>query len=169
MLSLAIDTGCDVNIINQAGKDIIENFCSDEFFEITLSHIDKFQKRTLHIVFCNYQTAFFLFDLYELGFSIQLNKNHVIINSYIEDYKDILLMLNYVSYIHDVKFYNDKRIPLYKGINKDIVKGMIRNVFLVGLTKTEGDKNHKELVAYKTRREQKEFSKVLKAAEVNLP
>lgn len=163
VLSLAIDTGCDVNIINHAGKGIIENFRSDEFFEIILSHIDKFQKRTLHIDFCNYQTAFFLFDLYELGFSIQLNKNHVIINSYIEDYKDILLMLNYVSDIHDVKFYNDKRIPLYKGINKEIVKWMIRNDFLVDLTKTGGDKNHKELVAYKIRREQKELSKVLKS------
>lgn len=40
---------------------------------------------------------------------------------------------------------------------------MIRNYFLVDLTKTEGDKNHKELVAYKTRREQKELSKVLKS------
>jgi hypothetical protein len=92
-----------------------------------------------------------------------MNKNHVIINSYIEDYKDILLMLNYVSDIHDVKFYNDKRIPMYKGINKEIVKWMIRNDFLVDLKKTEGDKKHKELVAYKTRREQKEFSTVLKS------
>ncbi|HGG6067512.1 TPA: ankyrin repeat domain-containing protein [Salmonella enterica subsp. enterica serovar Kiambu] len=163
VLSLAIDTGCDVNIINQEGKGIIENFRSDEFFEIILFHIDKFQKRTLHVDFCNYQTAFFLFDLFELGFSIQLNKNHVIINSYIEDYKDILLMLNYVSDIHNVKFYNDKRIPLYKGINKEIVKWMIRNDFLVDLTKTEGDKDHDEIVAYKTRREQRELSKVLKS------
>ncbi|EOV6092309.1 hypothetical protein [Raoultella ornithinolytica] len=163
MRSLAIDTGCNVKIINQAGKGIIENFRSDDFFEIILSHIDKFLKRTLHIDFCNYQTAFFLFDLYELGFSIQMNKKHVIINSYIEDYKDILLILNYVSDIHDVKFYNNKRIPMYKGINKEIVKWMIRNDFLVDLKKTEGDKKHKELVAYKTRREQKEFSTALKS------
>ena len=52
---------------------------------------------------------------------------------------------------------------MYKGINKEIVKWMIRNDFLVDLKKTEGDKKHKELVAYKTRREQKEFSTVLKS------
>ncbi|EEX2797917.1 hypothetical protein CRD82_01865 [Escherichia coli] len=163
VLSLAIDTGCDVNILNQDGKGIIENFRSDEYFEIVLSNIDKFHKRTLHVDFCNYQTAFFLFDLYELGFSIHLNTNHVIINSYIENYKDILLMLNYVGDVHNVKFYNDKRIPLYKGINKEIVKWMIRNDFLVDLTKTEGDKDHDEIVAYKARREQRELSKVLKS------
>lgn len=162
VLSLAIDTGCDVNIINQEGKGIIENFRSDESFEIILFHIDKFQKRTLHVDFCNYQTAFFLFDLYELGFSIHLNKNHVIINSYIEDYKDILLMLNYVSDVHNVKLYNDKRMPLYKGINKEIVKWMIRNGFHVDLNRIEGDKDYEEIVAYKIRHEQRALSKVLK-------
>ncbi|EAW1287343.1 ankyrin repeat domain-containing protein, partial [Salmonella enterica subsp. enterica] len=96
------------------------------------------------------------------GFRIELNKKHVIINSHVGDYKDILLMLNYISEIRDVKFYTIKRRPLYKGINKEIVKWMIRNDFHVDLTKTEGDKYHDDLVAYKIRHEQRELSKVLK-------
>jgi hypothetical protein len=118
-------------------KALLKSFRSDEYFEIILSHIDKFRKRTLHIDFCNYQSVVFLFDLYELGFRIELNKKHVIINSHVGDYKDILLMLNYISEIRDVKFYTIKRRPLYKGINKEIVKWMIRNDFHVDLTKTE--------------------------------
>lgn len=162
VLSLGINRGCNVNIINHAGEGIIESFRSDEYFEIILSQIDKFHKRTLHIDFCNYQSVVFLFDLYERGFSIELNKKHVIINSYIGDYKDILLMLNYISDIRDVNFYTIKRRPLYKGINKEIVKWMIRNGFHVDLSKTKGDKNHEEIVAYKTRYEQRELSKMLK-------
>ncbi|EDK5262231.1 ankyrin repeat domain-containing protein [Salmonella enterica subsp. enterica serovar Enteritidis] len=163
VLSMGINRGCDVNIINHAGEGIIESFRSDEYFEIILSHIDKFRKRTLHIDFCNYQSVVFLFDLYELGFRIELNKKHVIINSHVGDYKDILLMLNYISEIRDVKFYTIKRRPLYKGINKEIVKWMIRNDFHVDLTKTEGDKYHDDLVAYKTQYEQRELSKALKS------
>lgn len=164
VLSLGINRGSDVNIINHTGEGIIENFRSDEYFEIILSYIDKFHKRTLHIDFCNYQSVVFLFDLYERGFSIELNTKHVIINSYIGDYKDILLMLSYISDIHDVKFFTYKRVPLYKGINKEIVKWMIRNGFHVDLTRTEGDKDHDKLVAYKARYEQRELSKVLKSS-----
>ncbi|EOE5899611.1 ankyrin repeat domain-containing protein, partial [Salmonella enterica subsp. enterica] len=163
VLSLGINRGCDVNIINHAGEGIIESFRSDEYFEIILSYIDKFHKRTLHIDFCNYQSVVFLFDLYERGFSIELNKKHVIINSNIGDYKDILLMLNYISEIHDVNFYTIERRPLYKGINKKVVKWMIRNGFHVDLSRTEGDENHEEIVAYKARYEQRELSKVLKS------
>lgn len=166
VLSLGINRGCDVNIINHAGEGIIESFRSDEYFEIILSYIDKFHKRTLHIDFCNYQSVVFLFDLYELGFSIELNKNHVIINSYIGDYKDILLMLHYISDIRDVNFYTVKRIPLYKGINKETVKWMVRNGFHIDLNRIVGDKNHEEISTYKARYEQRELSKVLKSGGV---
>lgn len=68
-------------------------------------------------------------------------------------------MLNYVSDIHDVKFYNDKRIPMYKGINKEIVKWMIRNDFLVDLNKTEGDKSIKNLSPIKPDENRKNFQR----------
>ncbi|EHQ5243726.1 ankyrin repeat domain-containing protein, partial [Salmonella enterica] len=59
--------------------------------------------------------------------------------------------------------YTVKRRPLYKGINKEIVKWMIRNGFHVDLSRIEGDKNYEDISTYKARYEQSELSKVLKS------
>ncbi|MDM6777394.1 ankyrin repeat domain-containing protein, partial [Klebsiella michiganensis] len=101
----------------------------------------------------------------EYGFKIELNKDRFVINSYISDYKDILSTLDCISDIQDVNFYNYDGDPLYKDIDKRIVKWMIRNNFLIDLTKISDDKNHDHILKYKTSYEQKEISRNLKHAK----
>ncbi|ECC0979150.1 ankyrin repeat domain-containing protein, partial [Salmonella enterica] len=134
VLSIAIDAGCNVNHINHAGKGFIEEEYDDELHKTILRHIDKFERRTLHVDFCNLSSVLFLFDLSEHGFKIELNKDRFAINSYISDYKAILCLLDSISDIQDVNFYKYKGGPLYKDIDKRIVKWMIRNNFLIDLT-----------------------------------
>lgn len=165
VLSIAIDAGCNVNHINHAGKGFIEEEYNDELHKIILFHIDKFERRTLHVDFCNRSTVFFLSELSEHGFKIQLNKDCFAINSYISDYKAILSILNCISDTQDVNFYKYKGGPLYKDIDKRIVKWMIRNKFLIDLTKISDDKNHDDVLKYKTSYEQKEISRHLKPAK----
>lgn len=112
--------------------------------------------------FCNLSSVLFLFDLSEHGFKIELNKDRFAINSYISDYKAILCLLDSISDIQDVNFYKYKGGPLYKDIDKRIVKWMIRNNFLIDLTKISDDKNHDDILKYKTSYEQKEISRNLK-------
>ncbi|MEB5890307.1 ankyrin repeat domain-containing protein [Enterobacter roggenkampii] len=162
VLSIAIDAGCNVNHINHAGKGFIEEEYDDELQKIILSHIDKFERRTLHVDFCNINSVLFLHDLSEYGFKIVLNKERFTINSYISDYKDILSILDCISDIQEVNFYKYKGDPLYKDIDKRIVKWMIRNEFLIDLTKISDDKNYDVLLKYKTSYEQKEISRHLK-------
>lgn len=164
VLSIAIDSGCNVNHINHAGKGFIEEEYDDELHNIILCHINKFERRTLHVDFCNANSVLFLYKLSEFGFKIELNKDRFVINSYISDYKDILSTLDCVSDIQNVNFYNFDDIPLYKDIDKRIVKWMIRNNFLIDLTKISDDKNHEHILKYKTSYEQKEISRNLKHA-----
>lgn len=51
VLSVAIDAGCNVNQIDHSGKGFIENIYDYELHDIILSHIDKFDRRTLHVDF----------------------------------------------------------------------------------------------------------------------
>ncbi|EAQ5054787.1 ankyrin repeat domain-containing protein [Salmonella enterica] len=165
VLSIAIDAGCNVNLINHAGKGFIEQEYGDELHKIIISHIDKFERRTLHVDFCNSSSVLFLSDLSEHGFKIDLNKNRFTINSYISNYRDILSTLYCISDIQDVNFYNYDGGPLYKDIDKRIVKWMIRNEFLIDLTKISDDKNYDDILKYKTSYAQKEISKHLKSAK----
>ena len=165
VLSIAIDSGCNVNHINHAGKGFIEEEYDDELHNIILHHIDKFERRTLHVDFCNTNSVLFLYELSEYGFKIDLNKDHFVINSYISDYKDILSTLDCISDIQDVNFYNYDGSPLYKDIDKRIVKWMIRNEFHIDLTKISDDKNYDDILKYKTSHEQKEISRHLKPAK----
>lgn len=164
VLSIAIDSGCNVNHINHAGKGFIEEKYDDELHNIILRHIDKFERRTLHIDFCNINSVLFLYYLSEHGFRVELNKDRFVINSYISDYRDILSTLYYISDIQDVNFFNYDGSPLYKDIDKRIVKWMIRNEFLIDLTKISDDKNYHDILKYKTSYEQKEISRKLKNA-----
>ena len=163
VLSIAIDAGCNVNHINHAGKGFIEEEYDDELQKIILSHIDKFERKTLHVDFCNLSSALFLSDLSEHGFKIVLNKDRFVINSYISDYKAILSILDCISDIQEVNFYKYKGGPLYKDIDKKIVKWMIRNKFLIDLTKISDDKNYGDILKYKASYEQKEISRHLKS------
>ncbi|EOY3724680.1 ankyrin repeat domain-containing protein, partial [Klebsiella michiganensis] len=165
VLSVAIDAGCNVNQIDHSGKGFIDNVYDYELHDIILSHIDRFDRRTLHVDFCNLDSAFFLYYLSEHGFKIELNKDHFTINSYIGDYKEILSILDFISEIHDIHFYKYKGGPLYKDIDKRIVKWMIRNKLLVDLSKINKHKDYEEINSYKIRREQKEISKHLKPAK----
>ncbi|EOI3579042.1 ankyrin repeat domain-containing protein [Cronobacter turicensis] len=165
VLSIAIDSGCNVNHINHAGKGFLEEVYDDALQKIILSHIDKFERRTLHVDFCNLSSVLFLYDLSELGFKIELNKGRFTIDSYISDYKAILSILDSISDIQDVNFYKYKGGPLYKDIDKRIVKWMVRNKFLIDLTKISDNKNHDDILKYKTSYEQKEISRHLKAAK----
>lgn len=165
VLSIAIDAGCNVNQINHAGKGFIEEEYDDELHDIILSNIDKFDRRTLHVDYCNLDSAFFLYFLSEHGFKIELNKNRFNINSYISDYKEILSILYCISDTQDVNFYKYKGGPLYKDIDKRIVKWMIRNKCLIDLTKISDDKNYDDIIKYKTSYEQKEISRHLKPAK----
>lgn len=165
VLSIAIDSGCNVNHINDAGKGFIEEKYDDELHNIILRHIDKFERRTLHVDFCNTNSVLFLYELYEYGFKMELNKDSFVINSYISDYRDILSTLYCISDIQDVNFYNYDGNPLYKDIDKRIVKWMIRNEFLIDLTKISDDKNHDDILKYKTSYERKEMSRLLKPAK----
>ncbi|MCX8981081.1 ankyrin repeat domain-containing protein [Citrobacter portucalensis] len=162
VLSIAIDRGCNVNHINHAGKGFIEEEYDDELCNIILRHIDKFERRTLHVDFCNINSALFLYELSEYGFKIELNKDRFVINSNISNYRDILSTLDCISDIQDVNFYKYDGEPLYKDIDKRIVKWMIRNEFLVDLTKITRHKDYEEINAYKIIREQKELSRYLK-------
>ncbi|EGE6941450.1 TPA: ankyrin repeat domain-containing protein [Escherichia coli] len=165
VLSVAIDAGCNVNQIDHSGKGFIENVYDYELHDIILSHIDKFDRRTLHVDFCDLDSAFFLYYLSEHGFKIELNKDHFTINSYISDYKEILSILDFISEIHDIHFYKYKGGPLYKDIDKRIIKWMIRNNLLVDLSKINKHKDYEEINSYKIRREQKEISRHLKPAK----
>ncbi|MCO5783307.1 ankyrin repeat domain-containing protein [Citrobacter meridianamericanus] len=165
VLSIAIDAGCNVNLINHEGKGFIEEEYDDELHKIILRHIDKFERRTLRMDFCNTNSVLFLYELSEYGFKIEINKDHFVINSYISDYKDILSTLNCISDIQDVNFYNYDGAPLYKDIDKRIVKWMIRNDFLIDLTKISDDKNYDDILKYKISHEQKEISEHLKPAK----
>ncbi|EEF4509649.1 ankyrin repeat domain-containing protein [Salmonella enterica] len=165
VLSIAIDAGCNVNHINHAGKGFLEEKYNDELHKIILFHIDKFERRTLHVDFCNLSSVLFLCDLSEYGFRIELNKDRFAINSYISDYKAILSILGFISDIHGVNFYKSEGGPLYKNIDKRIVKWMIRNEFLIELTKISDDKNYDDILKYKTSHEQKEISRHLKLAK----
>ncbi|EEU3610384.1 ankyrin repeat domain-containing protein [Escherichia coli] len=165
VLSIAIDAGCNVNLINHAGKGFIEEEYDDELHKIILRHIDKFERRTLHVDFCNTSSVLFLYELSEYGFKIELNKDRFVINSYISDYRDILSTLYCISEIQDVNLYNYDGGPLYKNIDKRIVKWMIRNKFFIDLTKISDDKNFNEILKYKTSHEQKEVSRHLKPAK----
>ncbi len=165
VLSIAIDAGCNVNHISHAGKGFIEEEYDDELHKIILFHIDKFERRTLRIDFCNINSVLFLYDLSEHGFRIDLNKDRFVINSCISDYRDILSTLYCISDIQDVNFYKYNGDPLYKDIDKLIVKWMIRNKFLIDLTKISDDKNHDDILKYKTSYEQKEISRHLKPAK----
>ncbi|MCO5782353.1 ankyrin repeat domain-containing protein [Citrobacter meridianamericanus] len=165
VLSIAIDAGCNVNHINHAGKGFIEEEYNDELHKIILRHIDKFERRTLHVDFCNTNSVLFLYELSEYGFKLDLNKDRFVINSYISDYKDILSTLDCISDIQDVNFYNYDGGPLYKDIDKRIVKWMIRNKFFIDLTKISDDKNFNEILKYKNSHEQKEIFRHLKPAK----
>ena len=165
VLSIAIDAGCNVNHINHAGKGFIEEEYDDELQKIILSHIDKFERRTLHVDFCNINSVLFLYDLSEYGFKIDLNKERFTINSYISDYRDILSTLDCISDIQGVNFYNYDGGPLYKDIDKRIVKWMIRNKFFIDLAKISDGKNYDDILKYKTSHEKKEISKHLKPAK----
>jgi uncharacterized protein len=165
VLSIAIDSGCNVNQINHAGKGFIEEEYDDELHNIIILHIDKFERRTLHVDFCNLSSVLFLSELFKHGFKIVLNKGRFAINSYISDYKAILSKLSCISDIQDVNFYKYKGGPLYKDIDKRIVKWMIRNNFLIDLTKISDDTNHDDILKYKTSYEQKELSRYLKPAK----
>lgn len=162
VLSITIDAGCNVNHINHAGKGFIENVYDYDMHEIILSHIDKFKRRTLHVDFCNLDSAYFLHSLSEHGFKIELNKNQFTINSYISYYRDILCALDCISDTHDVHFYRSEGGPLYRDIDKEIVKWMIRNDFHVDLTKITKHKDYDDINKYKIRRDQREISKHLK-------
>lgn len=163
VLSIAIDAGCNVNLINHEGKGFIEEEYDDELHDIILLHIDRFERRTLHVDFCNSSSVLFLSDLSEHGFRIVLNKDRFTINSYISDYKEILSILDCISDIQDVNFYKYNGDPLYKDIDKLTVKWMIRNEFLIDLTKISDDKNHDDILKYKTSYEQKQISRHLNA------
>ncbi|MBW3223606.1 ankyrin repeat domain-containing protein [Salmonella enterica subsp. enterica serovar Javiana] len=165
VLSIAIDAGCNVNHINHAGKGFIEEEYDDELHKIILRHIDKFERRTLHVDFCNTNSVLFLYELSKYGFKIELNKDRFVINSYISDYKAILSTLDCISDIQDVNFYNYGGDPLFKDIDERIVKWMIRNNFLIDLPKISDDKNHDHILKYKISYEQKELSKNLKHAK----
>ncbi|ECF3780031.1 ankyrin repeat domain-containing protein [Salmonella enterica subsp. enterica serovar Oslo] len=169
VLSIAIDAGCNVNQINHEGKGFIEEEYDDELHNIILRHIDKFERRTLHVDFCNTNSALFLYKLSEYGFRIELNKNRFVINSYISDYRNILSTLYCISDIQDVNFYNYDGGPLYKDIDKRIVKWMIRNEFLIDLTKISDDKNYNDILKYKTSYEHKEICRHLKPAKGKSP
>ncbi|WP_228732873.1 ankyrin repeat domain-containing protein [Klebsiella aerogenes] len=165
VLSIAIDSGCNVNHINHAGKGFIEEEYDDELHNVILRHIDKFERRTLHVNFCNTNSILFLYELSEYGFKLELNKDRFVINSYISDYKDILSTLDCISDIQDVNFYNYDGAPLYKDIDKRIVKWMIRNEFLIDLSKISNDKNYDDISKYKASYEQKEISRHLKPSK----
>lgn len=163
VLSIAINAGCNVNLINHAGTGFVEEEYDNELHKIILFHIDKFERRTLHVDFCNINSVLFLYDLSEHGFKIDLNKDRFVIDSCISDYIDILRTLNCISDIQDVNFYKYNGDPLYKDIDKLIVKWMIRNGFLIDLTKISDDKNHDDILKYKTSYEQKQISRHLNA------
>ncbi|HCM9211409.1 TPA: ankyrin repeat domain-containing protein [Enterobacter roggenkampii] len=163
VLSIAIDAGCNVNLINHEGKGFIEEEYDDELHKIILFHIDKFERRTLHVDFCNINSVLFLHELSEHGFKIELNKDRFVINSCISNYRDILSTLYCISDIQDVNFYKYNGAPLYKDIDTLIVKWMIRNEFLIDLTKISDDKNYHNILKYITSYEQKQISKHLKA------
>lgn len=69
----AIDTGCNVNIINRAGKGIIETSAVMIFLKSFSPILINF-RREHYISISVIIRLPFLFDLYELGFSIQMNK-----------------------------------------------------------------------------------------------